>query len=109
MVYRKSKEENDIELKKVLVPPEQAGITLNKDRSEFEVAEAKCMGHIINYKMIGADSEKARAIRDFPVFSNRKKLRFFKIVNYLRKFTPLLADKNHQLRQLLRGECEWVW
>ena len=42
-----------------------------------------------------------RAIRNFPVASNRKDLRrFFGIVNYLEKF-PLLSDKTHLFHQLL--------
>ena len=42
--------------------------------------------------------------------SNRKELRrFFEIVNYLGKFTPLLANRTHLLCQLLGNECEWLW
>ena len=110
LVHGKSKEEHYVRLEKVLAQLEKAGITLNEDKCEFEVTETKFIGHIIDHKGIRADPEKTRAIRDFPVPSNRRELkRFFGIVNYLGKFTPLLADRTHLLRQLLGKECEWVW
>ena len=57
-------------------------ITVNEDKCEFEVTISKFIGHIIDYERIRSDPEKTRAIRDFPVLSNRKELRrFFEIVN----------------------------
>ena len=72
-----------------------------KTNCKFVVAETKFIGQIIDYKGIRANPEKARAIRDFPVPSNKELRKFFRIVNYLGKFAPLLADKTHLVRQLL--------
>ena len=90
LVQGKSKEEHYVRHEKVLAQLEKAGITLNGDKCKFEVTETKFIGHIIYHKGIRAHPEKTKAIRDFPVPSNRKELkRFFGIVNYLEKFPSL--------------------
>ena len=69
LVHGESKEEHDVRLQKVL---EKAGVTLNEDKCEFKVMKTKFIGHIIDYEGIRADPEKTRAVRDFPMPTNRK-------------------------------------
>ena len=110
LIHGASEEEHDIRLKKVLERLQQAGVTLNAEKCEFRTNKVKFLGHVIDGEGIRADPEKTRAVRDFPTPTNRTELkRFFGVVNYLGKFTPLLADKTHNLRQLLGKDCDWVW
>ena len=66
-------------------------------------AESYCNG-------IKADSEKRRAIINFPTPGNITDLqRFNGMVSELGKFIPGLAEINLPLRQLLRKNQSWLW
>lgn len=110
LVVGSNKEDHDERLRRVLQKLESAGVTLNRDKCEFDVKEVKFVGHVINGDGVQADPAKTTAIRDFPTPSNKKELRrFFGIVNYLGKFSPLIASKTASLRQLLGKDSDWCW
>jgi hypothetical protein len=110
LVFGKDVSEHDKRLETVLCRLVNAGMTLNKDKCEFSRSEVKFVGHVVSAEGFRPDPDKTRAIKEFPVPNNRKDLRrFFGIVNYLGKFSPLIATRSARLRKLLAKESDWVW
>ena len=110
LVYGGSQEEHDVRVQKVLTRLMEAGVTLNQAKCEFGLSEVKFVGHVVSGDGIRPDPEKTKAVAEFPVPTSRRDLRrFFGIVNYLGKFTPLLATKSAGLRKLLAKDADWVW
>ena len=109
LIHAPNKAEHDATVHTVLKRLEQAGVTLN-DKCEFSQSSIKFLGHVIDETGIKADSEKTKAIRNYPVPRNITELqRFNGMVNQLGKFIPHLADINLPLRQLLRKDQSWLW
>lgn len=110
LVHGSTECQHDKRMREVLVRLQQAGVTLNDSKCEFGRKRVKFLGHIIDESGIHADPEKTRAIANFPTPTNRTELRrSFGVVNYLGKFSPLLATKTNHLRQLLGKDCDWNW
>lgn len=110
LVYGKCKEEHDTALEMVLQRLERAGLTLNPDKCEFEVNKVIFLGHVVDKNGISADPEKIKAIREFPAPRNRKEVKsFLGVVQWLGKFTPLLAQKTAAIRLLLCKTSDWSW
>jgi len=101
LVHGSIQEQHDLRLRKVLERIKTAGVTLNKQKSEFGKTTVRFLGHIIDQEGSRADPEKIASIETFPEPKNRKELRrFFGMVNYLGKFSPLLSEKTGALREL---------
>ena len=109
LIYSESQEEHEAKVREVLTKLQNAGVTLNKDKCQFNCSEVKFLGHLINENGIQADPEKTSAIRDFAVPTCQSQLRrFFGLVNYLGKFSAKLAQLTPNLRKLL-GDTDWYW
>ena len=110
LVYGKNQQEHDVRLKEVIKKLKDAGITLNREKCEFNMTEIVFLGHIISSSSIKADPKKTEAIVKFANPTNKKELRrFFGVVNYLGKLCPKLAEDTHELRKLLHKDNTWVW
>ena len=77
LVHGSTQEQHDLRLRKVLERIKTAGVTLNKQKSEFGKTTVKFLGHIIDQEGIRADPEKIASIETFPEPKNRKELRRF--------------------------------
>ena len=110
LVHGSDLKQHDRRLREVLSKLQQAGVTLNETKCEFNKKSVKFLGHIIDETGIQADPDKTRAIVNFPTPTNKTELRrFFGIINYLGKFSPRLATETNHLRQLLGKDSDWVW
>jgi len=110
LIFGNNQKEHDENLEQVLTRLVEAGITLNPEKCQFDQSSIKFLGHVIDGEGIHADPEKTKAILEFATPTNKKELRrFFGMVNYLGKFTPILADGSRHLRQLLSKNNEWIW
>ena len=110
LVVGKNKEEHDIRLHEVLDKLNRAGLTLNREKCQFGVDEVKFLGHILNKEGIRIDPEKEKAIKEMPAPIDRKSLRrFLAMVNYLGRFSPLLAEVERPLRLLDKNNAAWCW
>jgi transposase InsO family protein len=68
------------------------------------------LGHLINSEGIKVDPSKEKAIREMPAPIDRKSLRrFLAMVNYLSRFSPLISEAEIPLRELDKGDVEFVW
>lgn len=96
--------------KQVIKRIEDSGLTLNKDKCEFEVAKLKFLGHVLSVKGMELDVEKVEAINKLKQPTNKTELqRFLGMVTYLQKFIPNMSDLTQPLRKLLEKETEWEW
>lgn len=95
---------------KVIKRIEMAGLTLNKEKCEFEVPRIKFLGHLLSANGVEIDAEKVEAIGKLRVPENKTELqRLLGMVTYCAKFIPNLSSITQPLRKLLEKEVEFIW
>ncbi len=110
LIFGRTKEEHDVRLHRVMKKVLAAGITLNKDKCEFNRETLHFLGHKIDQAGISADPNKTEAIVRMEKPKTRTELRrFLGMANQLGKFSPHLADLSKPLRELLSTRAAWVW
>ena len=94
----------------VLQKIRESGLTLRKDKCEFNQTHIKYLGQLIDETGVRPDPDKVRAIQEMRPPTNVKELcQFLGIVNQLSKFLPFLADQSKPLRDLLSAKNQWNW
>ena len=110
LIYGRTREEHDRNLRSVLDRAREKGIRFNPEKCTIGVNEVPFFGNIITDKGLKADSSKIEAILKLEVPDSREKLeRFLSMVNYLSKFAPNLSEITSPLRSLLKKETEFLW
>lgn len=110
LVFGKTKEEHDANLRAVLTRTREKGIRLNPDKSMICVPEVSYFGHKLTREGIKPDPEKISAIRDMSPPKNKSELEtILGMVNYLSRFAPNLSEINAPIRLLLKQNNEFVW
>ena len=103
MVHSNSLEEHLEHLDIVLSKLTDAGMTLNRSKCRFAQTEVNFLGVRVGNGCITPDPEKVRAIRDFPLPKDKKKLRsYLGFIGYYRTFIPNLAKHIRPLTDLLK-------
>ncbi|KAK7106504.1 hypothetical protein V1264_017754 [Littorina saxatilis] len=109
LVYGRNQVEHDQRLKQVLEKLQDAGVTLN-DKCAFGQTSIKFLGHVISKDGVQMDPDKVEAIRNMPRPKSVPELRrVLGLVNFVRKFSPNLAEETRPLRDLLKKEIQWTW
>ena len=89
LIFGKDQKEHDDRLAAVLKRIEAAGVTLNKDKCEFNKTSLTFLGHTIDGKGISPDPQKTAAINKMASPKSTTELRrFMGMVNQLGKFSP---------------------
>ena len=110
LIYGRTREEHDRNLRSVLDRAREKGIRFNPEKCTIGVNQVPFFGHILSDKGLIADPSKIEAILKLEVPDSRPKLeRFLGMVNYLSKFAPHLAEITSPLRSLLKKETEFLW
>ena len=110
LIYGRTREEHDRNLRSVLDRAREKGIRFNPEKCTIGVNEVPFFGNIITDKGLKADPSKIEAILKLEVPDSREKLeRFLGMVNYLSKFAPNLSEITSPLRSLLKKETEFLW
>ena len=110
LVYGNTKEQHDTHLMAVLQRIRESGLTLSKDKCEFNQTHIKYLGQSIDETGVRPDPDKVRAIQEMRPPTNVRELRqFLGMVNQLSKFLPFLADQLKTLRDLLSSKNQWNW
>ena len=110
LVFGSDTREHNRRLDKVLDTLLTAGLTLNKEKCEFNLSKVKFVGHVISSRGIEADPNKIKAIVQYPSPRSKKELlRFLGMVNYLGKFSPKISNICEHLRLLLKKDSAWYW
>ena len=85
-------------------------LSLNPKKMQFKLRDCKFFGHRITTNGIGVDPEKVEAITKMKAPDSLQTLQsFMGMVNYLKKFTPVLTELSAPLRRLVRSGVEWAW
>ena len=110
LIFGRSQEEHDARLDKVLGVIQSAGVTLNKEKCEFNRSRLTFLGHVIDKQGVSPDPEKTSAISTMERPTTRTGLRrFMGMANQLGKFTQKIAEISQPLRELLSSKKTWVW
>ncbi|KAF2068562.1 hypothetical protein CYY_010112, partial [Polysphondylium violaceum] len=76
----------------------------------FGVKTVPFLGHVVGGGKITPAVSKINAIREFPIPTDKTKLRgFLGIVGYLRNHIKNLATMEAPLFELLKKDAKWVW
>jgi len=87
-----------------------AGLTLNKQKCEFAVAEIDYLGHHIGLNKVQPREQKVAALLNFSRPTNRKQLQqLLGLAGYYRKFIPHFADISAVLSDLLKKNVKFEW
>ena len=110
LIFGKDQKEHDARLTTALERIQAAGVTLNKDKCEFNKTSLTFLGHTIDGKGISPDPQKTAAISKMASPKSTTELRrFMGMVNQLGKFSPRIAELSKPMRELLSNKRAWNW
>ena len=96
--------------KKLVQRLAENGVTLNRQKCQFEQREIKFAGYIVDQEGVKADPEKVTAVAKFKSPINLTELkRFMGLVNQLAPFSDRIASLATPVRDLLSTSNHWLW
>ena len=105
LVFGKDKAEHDARLAAALDRIRDGGVTLNREKCEFEKTKLLFLGHVIDHHGIQQIQGKHQPSN---VPNNITELRqFLGMANQMGKFSPNLAQATQPLRELLSKNRAW--
>lgn len=94
----------------VLRKLQAAGLTINREKSEFGCSEVKYLGFIVNKSGLQVDPEKTASVTQFPVPRNLKQIRrFLGMASWYRRFIPEFSTVAQPLSILTKKKQSWIW
>ncbi|KAK3084740.1 hypothetical protein FSP39_018188 [Pinctada imbricata] len=110
IIYGKTQKDHDRSLEAVFQALQESGLTLNKEKCEFNKSEIEFFGVVFSKDGISPDPKKVRAIKEAAPPTNSSELRsFLGMTNYSARFIPDYATICEPLRRLTRQDNEWEW
>ena len=110
IVYGKSSEEHDENLRKTLEIIKESGLKLNREKCEFKKDRLTYFGHVLSTNGVSPDPEKVKAFRELEAPNTVPELRrVMGMINYLGRFIPNLATEMHPMSDLLKSDSVWTW
>ena len=84
-------------------------LSLNSKNMQFKSKDCKFFGHRLTLDGIKVDPKKIEAIIQMDPPQNVANLQSFNgMVNYLKKFSPVLSELSEPLRRLCKSGVEWA-
>ena len=85
-------------------------LSLNPDKIQFKSTDCKFFGHRLTPEGLKPDPEKIRAILAMQPPQSIQQLQSFNgMVNYLKRFSPVLSELAEPLRKLQKNDTVWAW
>ena len=85
-------------------------LSLNSKKMQFKSIDCKFFRHRLTPNGIKVDPKKIEAIIQMDPPQNVANLQSFNgMVNYLKKFSPVLSKLSEPLRRLCKSGVEWAW
>ena len=110
MVWGETKQQLEERLEAVFRRCEEVNLKLNLSKCQFLLQNVRWLGHIIGEGSLQADPAKIEAIVNMADPRDKKELlRVLGMATYLDKFCKDLSNLTRPLRDLLKGDAEWVW
>ena len=97
-------------LERVLDAILKAGLTVNREKSEFGCSQVRYLGYLVDRTGMHPDPEKVEPIISYPAPNTLRKLRrFLGMVSWYRKFLKDFAAKAEPLYRLLKKNRRYTW
>lgn len=110
VVVGTSWQEHMARLRDLFTRLDEAGLTVNLQRSEFALATLTFLGHVVGRGQIAPVTAKVEAIQQYPVPENRKALRrYLGMAGYYRRYCPNFAKVVAPLTDVLSPRKPFVW
>ena len=85
-------------------------LSLNPDKIQFKSTDCKFFGHRLTPEGLKPDPEKIKAIISMQPLQSIQQLQSFNgMVNYLKRFSPVLSELTEPLRKLQKSDTVWAW
>ena len=109
IVYGNSQEQHD-RLTATLRRLQEKGLTLNKQKCEFNKKTLEFFGYIFSENGFSADKKKGETIKNIPAPQNASEVRsFLAMTNYVSRFIPDYSTTTEPLRMLVKKDVKFVW
>ena len=110
LIYGATQEEHDAALEALFTRLEERGLTLNKQKCEFNRNKMEFFGIVFSANGISPDDKKVHAIRDANPPTNISEARsLLGMMNYCARFIPNYATLSEPIRRLTKKKIEWCW
>ena len=110
IVFGKNQAEHDEALKNVFQRFAARGLTLNKEKCEFNKEQLTFFGFVFSANGISADPIKVEAIKTAPTPTTQSGLRsFLGMATYCSKFIQNFSDLTQPLRELTKKNTTFQW
>ena len=110
LVFGRTLEEHNRNLRKVLERIREAGLKLKPKKCLFTQRSVEYLGHIVSDQGIQADPKKVLAMARYPTPGDVKALRsFLGLTSYYRRFVPGFPKIANPLYALTKKNVEFVW
>ena len=85
-------------------------LSLNSKKMQFKSTDCKCFGHRLTLDGIKVDPKKIEAIVQMDPPQSVASLQSLNgMINYLKKFNPVLSELSEPLMRLCKSGVEWAW
>ena len=89
---------------------QRADLKLSPAKRKLFHLRTKCLGHVVSGKGIESDSEKVRAVVDWPTPSNLTEVRaFVALASYYRRFVGSFAEIARPIHLLTQKYKPFIW
>ena len=110
LVFGKTLEEPDQNLKAVFLRLREKGLTLNKSKCEFRKDKLEFFGYVFSKDGISPNPNKVADVVDLQTPSTASEVRsLLGMTNYCSRFIPDYANKTEPLRKLTHKDQLWCW
>ena len=110
IVYGKTQQEHDKALDETMKALERNGLTVNKDKCEFNKSKITFFGIVFSKEGISPDPKKVQSVKDAQPPTNVSEMRsLLGMTNYSSRFIKNYAAICEPLRRLTRQETTWEW
>ena len=101
LTHRETEVQHNGRLLTLLETARMKNLSLNPDKIQFKSTDCKFFGHRLTPEGLKLDPEKVKAIIKMPALQSIQSLQSFNgMVNYLKRFSPVLTDLAEPLRRL---------
>uniref|UniRef100_A0A6V7JGH6 RNA-directed DNA polymerase n=1 Tax=Bracon brevicornis TaxID=1563983 RepID=A0A6V7JGH6_9HYME len=110
IIVTRTYDEHLVWLRRVLQKIRDAGLVINREKSEFCLSQVKYLGFLVNQSGLQVDPEQTSAIVDYPAPQTMKQLRrFLGMASWYRRFIPTFVSIAEPLTRLTKKSQLWQW
>ena len=108
VIFGRSNLEHDKHLINFLDICRKNTLTLNPDKMQFRLPQVSFFGHQLSAEGLSPDPKKIAAVKRMDLSQDVETMRsFLRLVNYLNRFSPCLAELSEPLREICRHDAEF--